>query len=339
MNYDSHEFNLRLLEKLKPSMRYDGSESFEKWQKRAEKKLYELLGMDNFEKCDDMLEILSESDHDTYKRIDFHFQSEQDCFVPCSVLIPKNIAFPAPTVINVQGHSTGMHISLGEKEFEGDENNTSHSDFGVRAAKEGCVAFCLEQRYMGLRGRNPKTGTPDCLDNGYHAMLPFVLGRTIIGERVWDISRLIDVAIKHFSQFIDADNIVCLGNSGGGTATFYASCLEKRISVSVPSCAVCTYDASILAMYHCTCNYIPGIRKYFNMGDLCGLILPRKLVIVSGDKDTIFPICGASESYNTAKAMYERFANADDCVHVIGDGPHRSYPDEWWPVLHKFLGK
>ncbi|MBQ7822286.1 MAG: hypothetical protein IJ391_08405 [Clostridia bacterium] len=339
MNYNSYEYELKLLQNTKPIMAYDYKEDFSVWQKRAEAKLSKLLGMDSFERSEDLFEIVSESDHDTYKRIDFRFQSEKECFVPCTVLIPKNVIFPAPTVINVQGHTTGMHISLGETKFEKDKDSVAYSDFGLRAVKEGCVAFCIEQRFMGVRGRNPKNGAPDCLDNSFHVMLPLLLGRTAIGERVWDISRLIDVAIKYFGDYVDTDRIVCLGNSGGGTATFYASCLEKRIAVSVPSCAVCTYDASILAMFHCTCNYVPGIRKYFNMGDLCGLILPRRLVIVSGDKDAIFPIEGATESYDIAKAMYAHAASAEDCVHVIGDGPHRSYPDDWWQVLHSFLDK
>ena len=103
-------------------------------------------------------------------------------------------------------------------------------------------------------------------------MATLLLGRTAIGERVWDISCLIDVITKHCSEYVDTDKIVCLGNSGSGTATFYASCLDERIFLSVPSCSVCTFDDSIMAMWHCPCNFIPGIRKYFDMGDLGCLI-------------------------------------------------------------------
>lgn len=343
MNYNTHDFNLKLLNKTKPIMAYDGTKSFEEWQKEAESKLYELLGMGEFTLCEDKFEILNEYNYDTYKRIDFHFQSEEDSFVPASLLVPNNVKLPAPTMVCVQGHTTGMHVSLGETEFgnekecTGDYKHVRSSDFGVRAVKEGFASLCIEQRYMGKRGRDPKEGTPDCLVNGYHTMLSLMLGRTPIGERVWDISRLIDVAEKHLSQYVDNKRLVCIGNSGGGTATFYASCLDKRIAVSVPSCAVCTYDDSILAMFHCNCNYVPGIRKYFNMGDLCGLILPRKLIIVSGKKDEIFPIDGAVKSYETAKEMYTNFASVNDCVHLIGDEGHRSYPDLWWPVIKEMI--
>ena len=122
----------------------------------------------------------------------------------------------------------------------------------------------LEQRGMGIRGGNENG--PQC---HVPAMTSLLIGRTMIGERVWDISRAIDVLEKHFPQ-VDSAKVLCLGNSGGGTATFYAACMDERIKGAVPSCAVCTYKASIAAQYHCVCNFIPNIASYFDMGDLAG---------------------------------------------------------------------
>ena len=81
------------------------------------------------------------------------------------------------------------------------------------------------------------------------------------------------------------------GNSGGGTATIYASALLENIKVSMPSCALCTYKDSIGAMHHCTCNFVPNIAIDFDMGDLCGLIAPRKLIVVSGGQQGIELAC------------------------------------------------
>ncbi len=79
------------------------------------------------------------------------------------------------------------------------------------------------------------------------------------------------------------------GKGGGGTATFYVSCLEDRIKVFMPSCAFAGFDDSISAMFHCTCNFVPHIREYFDMGDLSGLIAPKTLILVSGEQDDICP--------------------------------------------------
>ena len=46
------------------------------------------------------------------------------------------------------------------------------------------------------------------------------------------------------------ENIICMGNSGGGTTTFYVGCLEPRVKYVMPSCSVCTYEDSIGAMEH-----------------------------------------------------------------------------------------
>jgi len=46
-----------LLKSYQPKMRFVDGESFDIWQKRAYAKLWDLLGLDNFQKCDDELAI------------------------------------------------------------------------------------------------------------------------------------------------------------------------------------------------------------------------------------------------------------------------------------------
>lgn len=128
-----------------------------------------------------------------------------------------------------------------------------------------------------------------------------------------------------------------MGNSGGGTATFYASCYDKRIQMSIPSCAVCTYDDSIVAMKHCPCNYIPNIRKYFDMGDLGCLIAPRPVVVVCGVEDKIFPLHGVEKSVDIMKRAYEAVGKGDLCHLVKGNGGHQFYPDDAWPIAKTLI--
>ena len=88
-------------------------------------------------------------------------------------------------------------------------------------------------------------------------------------------------------------------------------------------------------MPHCMCNHIPGIRKYFEMGDLAGLIAPRRLVIAAGKEDEIFPIDGVEKAFETAKSYYEKLGAADKCTLVIGEGGHLNYADLIWDELKK----
>lgn len=333
--YNSHEYIREKATNVIPSMRYDIKEDFFEWKMAAKEKLIELLRLPQ-ELCEDMFCIVAEKSFDKYKRIDFEFQSEPGYFVSASFLIPKACTGKIPTVICIQGHSTGMHVSLGEEKYEEDKADIAGGrDFAIRAVAEGLCAVTIEQRYMGSAG-HAEDGNPACLKNN-EGMATLLLGRTAIGERVWDISRLIDVIIKHFPEYVDAGRIICLGNSGGGTATFYASCLDERIYMSVPSCSVCSFDDSIMAMWHCPCNFIPGIRKYFDMGDLGCLIAPRKLVVVCGIDDDIFPLSGVEKSFEIIKSVYEHIGKKDDCALVKGNGGHQFYPDDAWPIIHKYL--
>lgn len=335
--YNSHEYINHITTQQLPLMRYDGQQGIMQWQTEAREKLAELLGLP-FAKCDDLFVITDQREEDGYTRIDFEFQSEDGYFVPCHLLIPAGESTPRPAVICLQGHSTGKHISIGVAHYAGDAKSIEGGrDFAIRAVKEGCCAIAIDQRYMGSAGHDD-AGDPTCIRRN-ESMATLLLGRTAIGERVWDIMRLIDVIHTHFSQFIDWEKLICMGTSGGGTVAFYAACLDERIRYAMPSCAVCTFDASIMAMYHCPCNYVPGIRRYFNMGDLGGLIAPRPLVVVCGKDDPIFPLHGVKESYEQIQKIYTLVGKDDLCRLVIGDGGHQFYPDDAWPVMHCLLNK
>ena len=329
-------YNLELVKAVKPAFRYEDGD-FKAWQTAARAKLAELLCMDNLCKAEDnKFNIEYEKKCEGYTEYRFTVSPEEGYFFPCVLRIPEGAKAPIPVIICLQGHSTGFHISLGNPIFEEDERSISGGDrdFCVRAIKEGYAAVAVEQRNFGECG-GLATGGPDC---HVSSMTAIINGRTTIGERVLDISTTIDALTEHFTE-LDTDNIVLMGNSGGGTATYYAACIDERIKVAVPSCAVCTFKDSIAAMKHCVCNFVPNIAKYFDMGDMAGLIAPRKLIVVNGKDDPIFPKHGVAESYEIIKRMYAAAGVPDNCTNVTGNGAHRFYADDTWPLLHKMAGR
>ncbi|MBQ3141418.1 MAG: acetylxylan esterase [Clostridia bacterium] len=328
------EHNRTLLADVRPSMSYDGS-AVEPWQQAARIKLAQLLGMDRFCRPDDGLAVEHETEHGDFREIRFTFQSEPGYRVPCHLLIPHGAERP-PVMVALQGHSTGMHISLGRPKYPGDAELISGGDrdFCLRAVKEGFATVAMEQRNFGECGGTEKG--PACLDS---AMTALLMGRTTVGERVWDVSRLIDVLQAHFAHLLDTDRICCMGNSGGGTTTVYAAALEPRILLAMPSCAVCTYADSIGAMTHCACNYVPHIAEFFDMGDLMAMICPRFYVQVSGIGDPIFPIKGAQKAFEDGQNAYRAAGVPQRCTLVKGNGGHRFYADDAWPEVHRYLTK
>lgn len=327
----------KLLEESIPSMRWDGVSDFEEWKESAREKLTELLGIGEIEKHKTEPNLNIEYDRiyeeHGYREIRFTFFSEENVVVPCHLIAPLRAEKPLPTAICLQGHGTGMHISLGRVKYPGDEKNfDGDRDFAVKAVSEGLCAVALEQRCFGECGGTEKG--PDCRQASLNAIL---LGRNVIGERVWDVMRLIDILEACFGDFVDAEKIMCMGNSGGGTATIYSSALDDRIKISVPSCAIARYSDSIGAMRHCECNYIPGIAKYLDMDELCTMVAPRKLLVVTGVSDPIFPLESAKKCVATAKVAYEKLGIPQFCNHVIGQGGHRFYADDSWEYIREYL--
>lgn len=338
IGYLPYEHLHKLVDEAVPSMRWDGKQDIKEWQSGAREKLKELIGWSQIEKYDVPLEVEVEYDRICEdmdcREIRFRFQTEENVTVPCHLMIPKNADKPLPVAIVLQGHAKGMHISLGRPKFEGDENTIKGGDrdFACRAIKEGICALAMDQRCFGECGGTEKG--PDCRQPAMRALL---IGRTIIGERVWDIMKAIDVLTTKFADIIDKDKVLCMGNSGGGTATTYASAIDERIKISVPSCAVARYADSIAAMLHCECNYVPNISHYFDMGDLCAMVAPRPLVVVTGVSDKIFPVESAKQCVVEGKRAYDALGVGENIVHVIGAEGHRFYADDSWPHINRAI--
>lgn len=328
------EYTSSIIRDVVPSMSYQSGDINE-WKKIARDKLMMLLGLDKFSYVEPSLEIEHEVVSENSTEIRFTFNTECGFRSVAHLMIPNGVIRP-PVMICLQGHSKGMHISLGRIKYDGDEASISGGDrdFAVRAVNEGYAAVAIEQRNFGELGGD--ANGPRCSESTLTALL---MGRTTIGERVWDVMRLIDVLEKHFSDRIDTDTICCMGNSGGGTATAYVAALEDRIKLAMPSCAMCTYKDSIGAMAHCSCNYVPNIANYFDMGDLMAMAYPKFFVQVSGREDPIFPVIPAKAEFERGKAAYETKGAGERCYFVEGDGGHRFYADDAWPVVHKFVGR
>ena len=330
---DAYLYSQKRIRQTEPSLRFRQGESLPDWQEKVRERLWQLLGLDTFQPCDPAFTMEYVKEEDGYTDTRFTFCSEEGYLIPVHVWIPRGEQKRYIPVICLQGHSKGMHISMGKPIYPGDENSIKGGDrdFAVRSVREGYAAIIMDQRYMGENGGTPEG--PSCGKFAYNALM---LGRTAIGERVWDIMRLIDVLEQHFEK-LNLEKLICLGNSGGGTTTFYASCMEPRIQLAVPSCSVCTFKDSISAMHHCTCNYIPNIAGYFDMGDLAGLLAQRKLIIVHGKEDPIFPEPGVKECYELAKQTFAAAENPDGLKLVSGNGAHRFYADDTWPVIHEMM--
>lgn len=338
MNTSPSIYHRALGARTEQALSYRGGDAAA-WQRELRAKLVDLLGYRQHAAAPVPLDVRSlwQREHPlgTIEKIVFTAESGVD--VPAYVCLPKNARPPYTWFICLQGHTSGMHNSIGVAQDEtaplpvdGDR------DFGIGCMRYGVAALCLEQRSFGERQERIQ---PQHLDYLCHqaAMNALLLGTTLLAERIFDVDRAID----YLAQRGDADlaQVGVMGNSGGGTTSLFAAALLPRVRAAMPSCCFSTFAASIQSMFHCVCNYVPGILKVAEMGDIAGLIAPRPLVIVSGREDGIFPLHAAESEFARTREVYQAVGAADRCRHVICDGGHRFYADAAWPVMRQLMGE
>jgi Dienelactone hydrolase and related enzymes len=290
-------------------------------------RLREILGLPVGAACplDAVAEADEETDRHTVERI--RFRASPDEAVPGYLVKPKEARGPLPVMICLQGHTPGMHISLGRATNEKERAMIAEGrDIALQAAARGWAALVIEQRAFGLRA---KPGVK-CNDAALHALHH---GRPLTGQRVFDVMRAVDFVATR--PDLDATRVGCMGNSSGGTVSFYAACVEPRIGLAVVSCSFCTFADSWLSRPHCACGYLPGIGGVADMPELAGLVAPRRLLIVAGRTDPLADIAGVEAGYRRTRELFAGQGCAERVRLVVGEGGHRFFPELAWPEIEE----
>jgi len=321
------------------------------WQAAFRPRLRSLLGIDRIAArgpCDLLPEHAGTEDCGDHIREEWTIQSEPGFRVPFFLLRPKDgdgegagpAAGQRPLVITPHGHGKAgkrTYAGLWADERERRELEEGERDVAVQAVREGYVAIAPDVRAFAdlrLRQDRERDATSSCRTLQMHALL---FGRTLVGERVWDVSRLIDYAGTR--PEIDASRIVVTGNSGGGTVSLFAAACDLRIGIAVPSSYFCTFEASIGSIHHCECNYVPGLLAEAEMYDVAGLIAPRPFLAVAGRHDPIFPYPAVQEAFAHLQGIYAAAGVPEHCRLHTGEGGHRYYRAGVWPSVRQWLGE
>jgi pimeloyl-ACP methyl ester carboxylesterase len=283
------------------------------------------------------LEVESRRCGDGFTETRFSITSEPGARIPCHLLVPENAQHPQ-VFLCLQGHTSGMHLSLDEK-AEGDRA------FGLQAVRRGHAALAIEIRGFGeRRDRRPAAVRDpgyeaDSLDPNvtckHAAMVALLLGRTSLGEKILDVRCVLD-ALAQFPE-VDGTRVHVIGNSGGGTLAWYAACVEPRLQGLVVGSCFATYASSIGSVDHCCDNYLPGALPWFDFPDLALLVAPRPLVVVMGRDDRLFPLAGVEGAFERARTIYAGLGAEDRCRLVLCDGGHRFYANEAWAAFGEIV--
>ncbi|MBN1580107.1 MAG: acetylxylan esterase [Anaerolineae bacterium] len=314
-------------------------EQARQWQARVRPALNETLGFQSLPPSDLAPETIEIVDKGDYVREKVLLHTSAYSLMPVYMLIPKNGPRPLPVVMAFHGHGYGVKdiVGLWEDGQERDRPDGYHKDFAVALCRRGFAVAAPEIAGFGERQTDFSylnttigCGVPTTCD--HMAKLAFCLGGSAAGLRVFDGKCLVDYLATR--EQIDVDRLGAMGISGGGMHTFFSTCVDERIRACVISGYYNTFRDSILAMSHCTCNFVPGLHRFGEMYDLVGLIAPRPLLVESGSYDCIFPIEATKASVARARAVYGVFGAQDQVETDYFQGRHaisgqRAYDFLW----------
>lgn len=314
------------------------------WQRKARAALADCLGfVDEEQVAAKPREIEKPVDRGSYRRHKIVIRTTLQSELPLYLLVPKKIKEPRPCVLALHGHGYGVKDIVGLWE-DGSERLTPdgyHRDFGCALAERGFVVAAPEISCFGERQMSPQRVAAfrangmsgSCHNVATYAMM---LGKSAAGLRALDALRIVDYLQTR--DEIDSGNIGVMGISGGGMHTFFTAALDTRIKAAVVSGYFCDWRHSILSIYHCTCNFVPGLLNLGELSDLAGLIAPRPCLVEHGIRDEIFPIAHVKRTVEKARRAWKVFGEEDNLQTDYFEGRHRINGVVAYDFLAKHLG-
>lgn len=312
------------------------------WQRTLRRKLKQLTGYETMQPTDPQPRITEQIELDDCFRQHVEIRTEPGVVMTLYVLVPKTGSAPWPAVIATHGHASGGKAAVAGDRTHPEVARTidEHNyDYGRQFVRQGLIVFCPDARGFGER-QEPAVANEGVLASSCRHLnsMAYPLGQTVTGMWTWDLHRLVDYIRTR--PDCRGTRIGCAGLSGGGLQTLWAAALDPRIGCAVVSGYFYGYKQSLLDMYQCSCNYVPHLYEYVDMGDIAALIAPRPLLIETGDSD---PLNGAGGLRNVqpqvaiARKAYRLLAAQRQLKHHVFPGPHRWCGQQALPWMKEHL--
>src|SRR5579872_6842843 len=243
------------------------------------------------------------------------FESQPRFYVTANLYVPKTGQPPYPAVLYPLGHELGA------------KSHTAWQITLASLAKKGYVALAWDPIGQGERiqmydedfeDSKVRASTTEHTIQGIQCLL---IGDHIARYTIWDAMRALDYLLSR--PEVDSKRVGCTGNSGGGTLTAYLSALDDRIQVAAPSCYITSWRQMLRTIGPQDAEQVLPfwIRDGLDYPDFIYAFAPKPYRILSAIRD-FFPIGGARQTFEEAKATYSRIGAADKLTMFEADDGH-----------------
>lgn len=273
-------------------------------------KLMELMGLDRLGSYDSAM-----SDEGCERTGDFLkrrlvLNTYRDLYMPMYVLEPVDAGKNIP-IIAVHGHG------INGKEGLVSENTAYNCGYGMELAKRGYTVFIPDlcgfgERLEDISVERQEKSSCDHLNNVCISM-----GFSLQAVMVYELMRLVDYI--EGSGFSGGRTAV-VGFSGGGLTAMLLSAVDERIGCCYTSGYFHAVADTLLKNNLCGCNFIPGLWRSFDIGDIGALIAPRTLIVEYNSDDPLNE--DPSEQIKITESAYKKM-NSHSFFVFEGKGGHR----------------
>lgn len=282
-------------------------ESREKWLARASQLRKQILASAGLLPMPPRLPIaatifgkIDRGDHTVEK---VYFESYPGVYVTGNLYRPKNISVQSkkfPAVLCPHGHWAYGRL----------ENTTINSGpaRAINFARQGYVAFSYDMvGYVDNTAISHKFADHNV--TGPEALW----GVNLLGLQLWNSIRSIDFLLT--LPEVDASNIACTGESGGGTQTFLLTAVDERIKVAAPVNMV-----SFIMQGGSLCENAPNLRIDTNNVEIAALMAPRPMILVSATGDWTKNML--TSEYPAVRNIYRLLGAEDKLTAIQVNAPH-----------------
>ncbi len=232
------------------------------------------------------------------------FESLPRLYVTANLYVPSSLKRPAPAVVYFCGHSPTQKIHY-----------QSHPR---RWAQLGFVTLIVDTVQLGeIRGEHHGTysqGRFHWISRGYSPA----------GVECWNGIRALDLLAQR--PDVDTERMGITGISGGGAVSWWVGAADERAKIVAPVCGTGTMRSHVSERTvdgHCDCMFHINPDGW-DLADVGALIAPRPLLIASADRDSIYKIDAAQETYEKLHRLY-RLLRAGSQIQFIPTPGHHSY--------------
>jgi dienelactone hydrolase len=317
--------------------------SVQSWKKRRaelHKKLRRLLG-DLPELFTPKVTVQERLSKDCYKLERFTFDNGVGDTVYGYILIPAGHKGQGPAIL--YNHYHGDKYKQGKEEVISKAFKTLDFATGEALAHEGYIVLCIDAYAFGERRFQGPAGTKEEGRKTEESLFKTFLwqGRTLWGMMVRD-----DLLALHYLASrpeVNPKRIAAMGMSMGSTRTWWAAALNERIKAAV--CVAClTRYQNLIAhgqvRQHGIYYYLPDmLKERIDAESVVGLIAPRPLMTLTGDRDAGSPADGVRLINGFQEYLYKLFGKPENFRGLIYNRIGHEYTPEMWRETLNWLKK